>query len=204
MNRNWTYFISVFVFVVGTMAMAGCSKTNQQPTAAPVDHTVKQTANQPAATPVVAKNSPAKPEPPPKADEIKGRYAHLGISGSDFTAPKGYALDGEGGLVIYRFNDGEVWQADFEPGDYRPLDQRWIYFAHISGDSSKGCGTEIGKYASVPAHCLVEEKVLTFQGARRFLTPRVKHASDEIQSLTMFYERRDRERQKIYASIMAE
>jgi hypothetical protein len=183
-------FLVLFVLAAAGISL-GCNKTPQVPT---VKAAEKPAPAAPRVAPETATDKsasagPAKPEPPPTADSFKGRWRNLGISGSDFEAEKGYSMAGEGGQGNFRLLNGEVWQVDFE-ADYRPLDQRWVYLAHISSDTTKGCGTQIGSLTSVPEGCMIEKKVLTFQGAKRFLTPRLNNGARYMEILRQFYQRR--------------
>ncbi len=178
------------------IAMMGCSKSQQQiarsetPAQAPTPYNDANLV--PVFTDAEIKEMAEKKWTPPKASEYKGHWKSLGISGSDFYGPTGEPLGGEGGLVIFRLKNGQVWQADFElPRDYRPIKKRWVYLSHLSSDANKGCGTEIGRFSSVPQGCLVEEKVITFNDVKRFLSPKLNEGRAVFRQLEEFYKARD-------------
>lgn len=100
-------------------------------------------------------------------DRLYRFYDHFGFAGSVFGTPLGSTEGLEGGVGYLHAMNGNVWAFHFENDRiFGPLNQRQMYFAHIS--SVPGCGRDIPDYTGIPPHCVVMERKLTWAQTKAF------------------------------------
>lgn len=113
----------------------------------------------------------AVPVPVREVYPLQGYWKHFGVSGSDFNKKPGTAVGGEGSLIGFKTLDGQVWYIEYAPNDdfSLPLSSRSIYMVHISSDASKGCGIKMPDFNTAPEHCILEERITTWDKVKTFL-----------------------------------
>jgi hypothetical protein len=157
MQRFQIFLLAVFIVIFCALFVY---KARIVPAPANKAAAVEQPATVPTITPDVA----------------LGHWRHFGVVGSIFRnkIKPGTMYSLEGGLMVFKTLNGQVWFADFEPNDNRTLlDKRKMYLVRISGELTKGCGYAMEEFTVAPPQCIMEEKILSWREAKNFLEPKV-------------------------------
>lgn len=188
-GKTWLKSLATAAFILGLAALASLTPERQIKQTLPQQ---PQITTQTATPDLVAEPTPA---PAPTTADLKDYWKHFGVAGRNFRDTKpGEFGGGEGGLVSVKTFSNQMWSVDFEPLDRRdvPLDQRLVYMAQVSSDSSEKmlCGAALPDFQTAPARCIVQEKIFTWKQTRSFFRGKIKDHKANFASIEIFLRKR--------------